>query len=73
MIVAYVVIESLAQGKVDFINVIPTIITAFATLFAIPGAILGVTAWGRNKLKQDQVSLLEATASSVGMDEKPPM
>lgn len=31
---------------------IPMIIGAFASLFAIPGTILGVTAWGRNKMKE---------------------
>lgn len=34
---------------------IPVIIGAFTTLFAIPGAILGVSAWGRNKLKELEV------------------
>lgn len=34
------------------IGMIPLLIGAFTTLFGIPGAILGITAWGRNKLKQ---------------------
>lgn len=33
---------------------IPLIIGAFTTLFAIPGGILGVSAWGRNQLKLTQ-------------------
>jgi hypothetical protein len=31
---------------------IPQLVGAFATLFAIPGAILGVTAWHRGKEKR---------------------
>ena len=31
---------------------IPLIIGAFTTLFGVPGAILGISAWGRNKLKE---------------------
>ena len=34
-----------------FLDMIPVVIRAFALLFAIPGAILGIAAWGRNKLK----------------------
>ncbi|MDX9916036.1 MAG: 3TM-type holin [Sphaerochaeta sp.] len=30
---------------------IPLVIGSFTTLFGIPGAILGITAWGRNALK----------------------
>lgn len=38
------------------IGSIPIIIGAFTSLFAIPGAILGITAWGRNKLKEHAVA-----------------
>jgi hypothetical protein len=31
------------------------LIGAFTTLFGVPGAILGITAWGRNKLKNQMV------------------
>ena len=34
------------------IGSIPIIIGAYASLFTIAGAILGITAWGRNKLKE---------------------
>ena len=34
-----------------FLGVIPIVIGAFTSLFTIPGAILGIAAWGRNKLK----------------------
>ena len=33
------------------LGMIPIVIGAFTSLFAIPGAILGIAAWGRNKLK----------------------
>jgi hypothetical protein len=33
------------------LGMIPIMIGAFPSLFAIPGAILGIAAWGRNKLK----------------------
>jgi len=38
------------------IAMIPMAVGSFTTLFAVPGAILGITAWGRNKLKSEQVS-----------------
>ena len=34
-----------------FLGMIPIVIGPFTSLFAIPGAILGIAAWGRNKLK----------------------
>jgi hypothetical protein len=40
----------------DALRMIPDLVTAFATLFAIPGAILGVTAWHRGALKRDVVN-----------------
>lgn len=36
------------------IGSIPIIIGAFTSLFSIAGAVLGITAWGRNKLKLKQ-------------------
>ena len=38
------------------IGSIPMIIGAFTTLFTIAGAVLGITAWGRNKLKEISAS-----------------
>lgn len=37
--------------KPDALVMIPQLVSSFATLFAIPGAILGVTAWHRGKEK----------------------
>ncbi len=36
------------------LSVLPTLIGAFSALFAIPGAILGVTAWHRGKMQRAQ-------------------
>jgi len=46
------------------IGTIPLIIGSFTTLFSIAGAILGITAWGRNKLKlQDHPPEIQDRAS----------
>ena len=39
-------------GDPTALLMVPQLVTAFATLFAIPGAILGVTAWHRGKQKR---------------------
>jgi len=45
------------EGKdSNAIGMIPMVIGAFTTLFTVPGAILGISAWGRNKLKQSGVA-----------------
>jgi len=41
------------------IGAIPIIIGAFTSLFTIAGAVLGITAWGRNKLKLKQAESSE--------------
>lgn len=38
------------------VGMIPIIIGAFTALFAIPGSLLGITAWGRNKLKIEEMA-----------------
>ena len=43
--------KAVMEGSADAMAMIPQIITTFTTLFAIPGAILGISAWGRNKMK----------------------
>jgi len=53
-ILAYRVVSA---NDMTALGMIPVIIGAFATLFGIPGAILGITAWGRNKLKQAKVEV----------------
>jgi Holin of 3TMs, for gene-transfer release len=44
--------KAVLGGKSEALAMIPQLVTAFATLFAIPGAILGVTAWHRGKQKR---------------------
>ena len=44
--------RAITKADQNAIGLIPILIGAFATLFGIPGAILGITAWGRNKLKE---------------------
>lgn len=44
--------EAIAAKDANAIGMIPVVVGAFTTLFAVPGAILGITAWGRNKLKE---------------------
>lgn len=51
-ILAYKSISSDVAVASNTIGSIPIIIGAYASLFSIAGAILGITAWGRNKLKE---------------------
>ena len=44
--------RAIKTGDAQFIGTIPMLVGAFTTLFSIPGAILGISAWGRNKLKE---------------------
>jgi len=46
------------------IGMIPLLIGAFTTLFGIPGAILGISAWGRNKLKEKTAQKLQSPTIS---------
>lgn len=45
--------KAVMGGKPDAIGMIPTLVSAFAALFAIPGAILGVAAHHRGKMKRE--------------------
>jgi ABC-type multidrug transport system fused ATPase/permease subunit len=53
--------QAIVNKDAAAIGSIPVVIGAFTTLFAVPGAILGITAWGRNQLKVNQL-----TASTDG-------
>lgn len=48
----YLAYRAVVIGEADRLAMIPTLVSAFATLFAIPGAILGVTAWHRGAQKR---------------------
>lgn len=43
---------ALKTGQQELLNIIPSLVTAQATLFAVPGAILGVASWHRGKEKR---------------------
>lgn len=44
--------EAIAKGRAEALTMIPQLVGAMATLFAIPGAILGVASWHRGKEKR---------------------
>jgi len=47
----YLAYQAVMEGKPAALNMIPQLVTSFTTLFGIPGAILGITAWHRGKEK----------------------
>lgn len=49
--VCYLMYLALFERNHDAMRSIPDLVDTFTMLFAIPGAILGVSAWGRNQLK----------------------
>lgn len=48
----YLGYKAVVGGEPSALAMVPQLVTAFSTLFAIPGAILGVTAWHRGKQKR---------------------
>ena len=53
--ICYLSYKAVVMKDASAIGAIPLIIGAFASLFSIAGAVLGITAWGRNKLKVKQM------------------
>lgn len=51
LLVGILAYRAVIKGDLAAINMIPQMITSLTTLFAIPGAILGVSAWYRGKEK----------------------
>lgn len=51
LLVCYCLYLGVVQHDRETMRSVPEVISAFVELFAIPGAILGISAWGRNKLK----------------------
>lgn len=51
--------QAVIGGKPEALSMIPQLVTSMAALFAIPGAILGVTAWHRGKAQRLKVNPLE--------------
>ena len=52
ILVCYLMYQAVINNRPEMMALIPPVITAFTTLFAIPGAILGVTAWHRGKMQR---------------------
>lgn len=52
----YLGYRAVLGGKPEALAMVPQLVTAFSTLFAIPGAILGVTAWHRGKEKRERLN-----------------
>lgn len=52
--VCYLAYRAIVEKDSTAFGQIPLVIGAFTSLFGIPGAILGITAWGRNRLKETQ-------------------
>lgn len=44
--------EAVIEKQAEALRMIPDLVTAFSMLFAIPGAILGVTAWHRGAMQR---------------------
>jgi hypothetical protein len=49
--VCYLMFLGVVGKDHDAMRSIPDLVSTFVELFAVPGAILGISAWGRNKLK----------------------
>lgn len=54
MYIGYLTYLAVSGRQPEAISMIPQLITSFAMLFGIPGAILGVTAWHRGKMQRAQ-------------------
>lgn len=52
VVVGILLYKAVLGGDPAVMGLIPQVIGAFAALFAIPGAILGVTAWHRGKMQR---------------------
>tara|TARA_B100001564_G_C20348612_1_gene537856 strand:+ start:105 stop:668 length:564 start_codon:yes stop_codon:yes gene_type:complete len=49
--------KAVLQGNATAMAMIPQMITTMATLFAVPGAILGISAWHRGKEKIEKAKI----------------
>jgi len=57
MLVCLLAYRAIVEGKVEAINMIPQLIFSMTSLFAVPGAILGVASWHRGKQKRELTGL----------------
>jgi Holin of 3TMs, for gene-transfer release len=51
----YLGYQAVGGGQPEALAMIPQLVSSFAALFAIPGAILGVSAWHRGKEKIERI------------------
>lgn len=69
--IVYLTSVAIEAGDYNMLTIIPQIIMAMAALFAIPGAILGVSAWHRGQMQRVQAGevkgngLIGALASRI--------
>jgi hypothetical protein len=63
ILVCFLGYEAVTGANENALRMIPDLVTAFATLFAIPGAILGVASWHRGKMQR-----IEAGESQTKME-----
>lgn len=49
----WIAFDAVKRGDPSALNMIPQMVTSFATLFGIPGAILGVASWHRGKMQRE--------------------
>jgi hypothetical protein len=54
--VCFLAYDAIESKNPESLRMIPDLIGEMALLFSIPGAILGVTAWHRGKMKREQIS-----------------
>jgi hypothetical protein len=70
--VGIIAFEALKNKDPAAIAMVPQLVTSFATLFTIPGAILGITAWHRGRQKRvaageaPRAGLMARVAKAVG-------
>jgi len=65
-LIGWLAYEAIIGAKPEAIGMIPQTVMAFTGLFAIPGAILGVSAWYRGKTKHDEGSIAKQKQSQAG-------
>ncbi len=57
ILIGIICYQAISKDNLPALNAIPLIIGAFTTLFSIPAGILGIAAYGRNKLKEKQLTM----------------
>jgi len=68
--IVYLSAVAIKKGDYQAITVIPQIIMSMAALFAIPGGILGVTAWHRGQMQRIQAGEVKGNGLSGALAER---